>query len=72
MFDSLLLIASAAWPEMRDSQRNVLRAQKFVKFWSVSIIQPKYSQTLKASQANFGANLYQLKTVATISLFTIF
>ena len=28
------------WPEMRDSQRNVLRAQKFAKFWSVSIIQP--------------------------------
>ena len=29
-----------AWPEMRDSQRNVLRAQNFAKFWSVSIIQP--------------------------------
>jgi hypothetical protein len=28
------------WPEMRDSQRNVLRAQKFAKFWSVSKIQP--------------------------------
>jgi hypothetical protein len=37
---SLIRSRILPWPEMRDSQRNVLRAQNFAKFWSVSIIQP--------------------------------
>ena len=37
---SLIVVSGSSWPEMRDSQRNVLRAQKFAKFRSVSIIQP--------------------------------
>ena len=36
----LLFLFLLSWPEMRDSQRNVLRAQNFAKLWSVSIIQP--------------------------------